>query len=159
MGGPRPRATRHSRIVRGASVKEGRWHAGLIFSTPQAVVDQSDPRAETVEPAPDSVDGWVAWLQRHPNLKTEKPVPVKVGGASGVRIDTVVSSVPKGNAATFWQLSDGTTIGDTEGSRSRTIIVDVGADPVLIEARASSDRFDRFLPEAQRVLETVEWQD
>jgi hypothetical protein len=105
------------------------------------------------------VDGWVKWLQRHPNLKTEKPVPVKAGGASGVRIDAVVSSVPQGRPAMFWQLSDGTTITeDTKGSRSRTIIVDVGADPVLIAVSASADRFGGFLPRAQRVLDTVEWE-
>ena len=130
----------------------------LGFYTPQAVVDQSDPRGETLEPAPDSVDGWVAWLQRHPNLKTEKPVPVKVGGASGVRMDTVVSSVPEGHPAMFWQLSDGTTITDSKGSRSRTIIVDAGGDPVLIAASASSDRFEGFLPRTQSVLDTVEWE-
>jgi len=121
-------------------------------------VDQDDPRGATLEPAPDSVDGWVAWLQNHPNLKTEKPVPVKVGGASGVRIDTVVSSVPEGHPASFWQLSDGTTITDTKGSRSRTIIVDVGADPVLIALSAAPDRFEELLPRTQRVLDTVEWE-
>jgi class 3 adenylate cyclase/tRNA A-37 threonylcarbamoyl transferase component Bud32 len=129
----------------------------LGFYTPQAVVDQSDPRGETLEPAPVSVDGWVEWLQSHPNLKTEEPVSVEVGGASGVRIDTVVSSKPEGRPAMFWQLSDGTTITDTKGSRSRTIVVDVGGEPVLIAASASSDRFEKFLPRAQSVLDTVEW--
>jgi hypothetical protein len=45
-------------------------------------------------PAPKSVDGWVKWFQKHPNLTTEEPVPVTVGGVSGVRIDALVSSEP-----------------------------------------------------------------
>jgi hypothetical protein len=132
------------------SLKEGRASDSLTFYTPRVVVEQ--PRAETLEPAPDSVDGWVAWLQKHPNLATEKPVPVKVGGASGVRIDTVVSSVPKGQPALFWQTSDGETITAPKGERLRTIIVDVGGDPVLIITPSS-----KFLPKAQEVLATVEW--
>jgi hypothetical protein len=35
---------------------------------------------------------WLSWFQRHPNLETSKPVPVSVGGASGMQIDVTSSS-------------------------------------------------------------------
>jgi class 3 adenylate cyclase/tRNA A-37 threonylcarbamoyl transferase component Bud32 len=130
----------------------------LGFYAPRAVADRSDPTGNTVVPAPDSVDGWVEWLQKHPNLETEKPVPVTVGGASGVRVDAVVASVPKGHPAWFWVLSDGATIqDDVKGGRIRTFILNVGGETVLIAIRAPGDKFEGFLPNAQKVVNTVEW--
>jgi hypothetical protein len=99
----------------------------------------------------------VTWFQEHPNLVPGKLVPVKVGGKSGVRIDTVVSSVPKGHPPWFWALSDGTTIQDVKGARSRTFILNVGGWTVLIAIRADGDQFKGFLPKAQKVVNSVDW--
>jgi len=130
----------------------------LGFYAPQAVANPSDPTGNTVVPAPDSVDGWVKWFQKHPNLRTEKPLPVTVGGASGVRMDAVVASVPNRHPAWFWVLSDGTTIQDDDrGGRMRTFILNVDGETVLIAIRAPGDRFEGFLPKAQEVVNTVEW--
>jgi len=130
----------------------------LGFYAPQAVANPSDPTGNTVVPAPDSVDGWVEWFQKHPNLRTEKPLPVTVGGASGVRMDAVVASVPDGHPAWFWVLNDGTTIQDnTKGGRFRTFILNVGGETVLIAIRSPRDKPEGFLPKAQKVVNTVEW--
>jgi hypothetical protein len=129
------------------------------FYSPRRVVDQSDPDRNTFVPAPESVDGWVEWFQKHPNLTTEEPVPVTVGGASGVQIDAVISSEPKKSQfpPAFWVLSNGVTFYDFVGARSRTTILNVGGDTVLIDTSASSpDRFKELLPKSQKVLDTVE---
>jgi class 3 adenylate cyclase/tRNA A-37 threonylcarbamoyl transferase component Bud32 len=127
----------------------------LGFYTPRAVVDPRDPTGTMV--APDSVEGWVTWLQEHPNLVSGELVPVKVGDKSGVRIDTVVSSVPKGHPHWFWLLNDGKTIQDAKGDRTRTFILDVGGHTVLIAIRADGDQFKGFLPKAQKVVNSVDW--
>jgi class 3 adenylate cyclase/tRNA A-37 threonylcarbamoyl transferase component Bud32 len=129
----------------------------LGFYTPQRVADPRDPTGNYVLGPPDSVDGWVTWLQEHPNLEPGKLLPVTVGGKSGVRIDTVVSSVPKGQPARFWVLSDGTTIQAVKGDRMRTFILNVGGWTVLIAIRASGDQFKGFLPKAQKVVNSVDW--
>ena len=129
----------------------------LGFYIPQAVADPRDPTGNTVLGAPDSVDGWVTWLQEHPNLEPGKLVPVTVGGASGVRIDTVVSSVPKGHPPWFWVLSDGRTIQAVKGARMRTFVLNVGGWIVLIAIRADGDQFEGFLPKAQKVVNSVDW--
>jgi hypothetical protein len=129
----------------------------LGFYTPQEVADPRDPTGNKVLPAPESVDGWVTWLQEHPNLVPGKLVPVKVGGKSGVRIDTVVTSVPKGHPPWFWILDDGTTIQDVKGARSRTFILNVGGETVLIAIWADGDQFKGFLPKAQKVVTSIDW--
>jgi class 3 adenylate cyclase/tRNA A-37 threonylcarbamoyl transferase component Bud32 len=129
----------------------------LGFYNPQEVVDPRDPTGNKLLAAPDSVDSWVTWLQEHPNLVPGKLVPVKVGGKSAVRIDTVVSSVPKGHPPWFWALRDGTTIQDVKGARSRTFILNVRGETVLIVIRADGDQFKRFLPKAQKVVTSVDW--
>ena len=45
-----------------------------------------------------------------------------------------------------------------EGFRDRFAIVDVGGETVVIDVAAPADKFDEFLPKAQEVLDTVEWE-
>jgi hypothetical protein len=47
----------------------------------------------------------------------------------------------------------------SEGYKHRFIIVDVGGETVVILAAAPTDKFDEFLPKAQKVLHTVKWQE
>ncbi len=47
----------------------------------------------------------------------------------------------------------------SERLKYRFIIVDVGGETVVIQAAAPTDKFDEFLPIAQKVLDTVEWQE
>jgi hypothetical protein len=49
---------------------------------------------------------------------------------------------------------------DSEGyTKYRFNIVDVGGETVVIPAIAKPDKFDEFLPKAQKVLDTVKWQE
>jgi len=41
--------------------------------------------------------------------------------------------------------------------KDRFIIVDVGGETVVIDVAVPTDKFDAFLPKAQKVLDTVEW--
>jgi hypothetical protein len=41
--------------------------------------------------------------------------------------------------------------------KDRFIIVDVGGEMVLIDVTARADKFEDFLPKAQKMLDTVEW--
>src|SRR5829696_3175897 len=131
----------------------------LGFYRPQSVYDPKDPDLETLRPAPSSVDEWVAWFREHPHLDTGEPVPTRVGGVSGVRIDSTVSSLPKDQAFLYmWTHEDGFEIRDNKGAASRIIILEVRGEPVLVSiSAAGKDNFEELLPRAQEVLNTVEW--
>jgi hypothetical protein len=44
-----------------------------------------------------------------------------------------------------------------EGFKERFVIVDVEGETVVIDVAAPADKFDEFLPKAQKVLDSVEW--
>jgi uncharacterized protein YjbI with pentapeptide repeats len=138
----------------------------LIFTNPRHVFDPSAPSEPKELPAPENASEWVSWFQKHPNLDTSKPVPVRVGGASGMRIDVTVTSTPENYPKNFcggqpcvplYALSGENGIIGYEGYKDRFVIVDVGNETVLIDAAAPTDNFDEFLPKAQKVLDSVEW--
>jgi hypothetical protein len=43
------------------------------------------------------------------------------------------------------------------GTKDRYVIVDVGGETVVTDVVAPADKFDAFLPKAQKVLDSVEW--
>jgi hypothetical protein len=49
------------------------------------------------------------------------------------------------------------SISSSEGYKDRFVIVDVGGQTVLIDVAARADKFDEFLPKAQKVLDSVKW--
>jgi hypothetical protein len=140
----------------------------LNFTNPSHVFDPSNPSERKKVPAPQNADEWVSWFQRHPNLNTSKPVPVSVGGASGMQIDVTASSTledyprkicfsnpcvplyPTSGGPVFAQPSD-------EGAKDRYVIVDVGGQTVIINVFAPAGKFDAFSPKAQKVLDSIEW--
>ncbi len=67
----------------------------VAFLRAKTVFDPSRLAEGVQKPAPESVDGWMTWLQDHPNLDTDKPVPATVGGVTGKRIDLFVSNIPE----------------------------------------------------------------
>ncbi len=128
--------------------------SGLGFFSPNQVVDPKDPSEITVLAAPESVEGWVEWLRKHPDLDTEEPVPVTVGGISGMRVDMTAE-----HTTGLWQLSNQRIVALTKGARRGIIVLNVRGKTVLISILASStDEFEEFLPKAQGVLATVEWE-
>ena len=142
-----------------------KFSGGLVFNSPLHVFDPSNLSERKEVPAPETVHEWVSWFQSHPNLETSKPVPVKVGGASGMRID--VSCVPWPHAQQEALLcSPPFPSGADVGSyalglevKDRYIILDVRGETVLIDVAPPENKFDEFLPKAQKVLDAVKWQE
>jgi hypothetical protein len=127
---------------------------------PSKLIDMS---SETT-PLPQDL---VGWFEQHPYLQTDKPQPVTVGGINGQQIDVVVGDLPKdypeGLCGGFdcVQLSQ-FNFGDwavEEGSKYRlTILEDVKGQTVIIDFSSLAAKFDESWPEAEKVLETVEWE-
>ena len=133
----------------------------LAFVNTEQVFNPSKVRELDRMPAPEDL---VAWLRRHPYLQTDEPQPATVGGVEGLRLDAVVASVPAtecgGNclglftdtAATYdWVVF--------EEEKVRFIVLeDVGGERVTIAVEAPAADFEEFLPKAQQVIDTVEWE-
>jgi hypothetical protein len=141
----------------------------LIFTNPLHVFDLSNLSEPRELPEPDNAAEWVSWLQRQPHLDTSKPVPVNVGGVSGKQIDVTYASAPENYPQDICgeqpcvPLYKGSTSESTnssyEGWKDRLIILNVGGETVIIDAATLADEFDGFFPEAQQVLDTIEWND
>ena len=141
----------------------------LHFTTAPYVYNPSDPSARL--PAPENTAEWVSWFQRHPNLDTSEPVPVTVGGESGLAIEVTDINTPETYRERYQQFcgkrpcvpllstSYGNWIGPFSGTKYRFVIVDVGGETVVGVIGAPADNFSEYLPKAQRVLDTVEWQE
>ena len=136
----------------------------LTFSNVKEVFDPSRPAEKVAVPAPEDM---IAWLREHPNLEAGEPVPVTVGGVSGTQLDVEVSSVlrdyPEGcpvPCVNAWPRSD--ERGEREfvfflGDKGRHIVLNVEGETVIVSIEAPEEKFEEFLPEAQEVLDTVEW--
>jgi hypothetical protein len=143
---------------------EGLERGQLIFASPTRVFDPSSPSEPTKVSAPENVDEWASWFQRHPNLDTSEPVSVSVGGADGMQIDVTLSSTPENYPRDLCgehcvALFPPGIISSTKGFKDRFIIVEVEGKPVVIDVSAASaeNKFEDFLPKAQKMLDTVEW--
>ncbi len=134
----------------------------ISFANEQKVFDPSKPRDLIAVSAPKDM---VAWLRRHPYLETEEPEPVSVGGDKGTRIDAVVADdVPTSecgdNCLGLFMLSPDIFEVVYEKERERFVILeDVGGERVIIVAKTRAADFEGFLPKAQKVLDTVEWEE
>ena len=115
----------------------------------------------------DAPQDLVGWLQQHPYLKTSKPQPVTLGGVKGEQLEVVVDHLPKdyyGNCGSecldiFYQ-SGGEQIGYFNAiNRERRVFVleDVKGETVVIWFASTADKFDKFAPEAQKVVDSVNW--
>jgi|SRR5829696_791290 len=137
----------------------------LAFARIEVVFDPSKPTEDVPRPAPQSVDGWITWFQKHPNLDTGKPVPVTVGGVSGMRIDSVVSSIPSDYPEDcplpcVPAYSTGEREGASDfvsGTKDRNVVLNVEGQIVLVVFTTSEEEFTELLPKAEEVLDTVEW--
>jgi hypothetical protein len=81
--------------------------------------DARKPVEEREIPAPDTVDGWVAWHRESPYLEVSDTQPASIGGDH---------------------------------------VLEVGDEIVLVSVAAPTGELEGFLPKAQAVLDTVEWQ-
>lgn len=121
-------------------------------------------RSGTVEtePAPDDL---VGWFEHHPYLQTDKPEMVMVGGVKGKQFDVVLKDLPDEFTGTcgsecldLFALSDGDSWSVAEGQKYRfTVLEDVKGETVSLVYGSPAASFDEFVPEAEKVLESVEW--
>jgi hypothetical protein len=116
----------------------------------------------------DAPQDLVGWLQEHPYLNSSKPQPVTIGGVKGEQLDVVVDHLPKdyyGNCGMdcldIFNQSGGEQIGYFNAiKRERRVFVfeDVKGETVVIWFASEADEtFDKFAPEAQKVVDSVKW--
>jgi hypothetical protein len=137
-------------------IKTGPKGSELLFTNPlYYVYDPSNPSEEV--PEPENAKEWVSWFQRHPDLETSKPVPVSVGGASGMQIDVTASSTHEDYVPLYPITWNEISAAPSDEGKDRYVIVDVGGETVIINVTARAGNFDAFSPKAQKVLDSVEW--
>ena len=121
-------------------------------------------RSGTVETEPAPAD-LVGWFEQHPYLQTDKPETVMVGGVKGKQFDVVIKDLPDDFTGTcgsecldLFALSDGDSWSVAEGQKNRfTVLEDVKGEKVSIVYGSPAASFDELVPEAEKVLESVEW--
>lgn len=140
-------------------------HGGstLAFLNPREVFDPSKPGELATLSVPEDM---VAWFQAHPGFRAEQPEPVEVGGIQGVQFDTLVTEAPEdypqvcgGPCVNLFPLSDGGGWAFYEAEKDRVIVLeDVEGETVTILFGGPAVDFEEFLPKAQKVIDTVEWE-
>ena len=141
--------------------------AGLTFVNVQEVYKPTRTGSAIVVDAPKDM---VGWFQQHPYLQTSKPEPVTVGGVKGLQFDVVVGDRPQyyiptctsivgnPNCVDLFRLSTGGPILLVEGEKAGVIVLeDVEGETVTIGFVSPASEFGEFAPEAQKVLDSVEW--
>jgi hypothetical protein len=124
----------------------------LIFRNLQEVLK---PGTDTAVKAPKDM---VGWFQHHPYLQTTKPEPVMVGGVKGQQFDWVVAEDSPYKTVNTFRYSDGFDVSARKGFEYRAIVLeDVKGETVTIGVGSPASEFDEFVPEAQKVLDTVKW--
>jgi hypothetical protein len=141
---------------------------GISFVNPQEVYKPTKTGTPNVVEAPEDM---VDWFQQHPYLQTDKPEPVTVGGVKGEQFDVVIEDLPEDYAGgcqhvfpeecvDLFRLSTGFPAFLAEGDKARGIVLDdVKGETVTIGLVSPATEFDEFAPEAQKVIDTVEWRD
>jgi hypothetical protein len=136
----------------------------LSFSNPNRVFDPKEPAAQKKVPAPDTMDGWVAWHQQNPYLEVSDPEPASIDSATGVRFDARLTSIPENYPPGCGEpCVPAYPVGDTQldffpGDQEENFVLEVGDEVVTVSITAPADRFEEFLPKAREVLDTVEWE-
>jgi hypothetical protein len=141
--------------------------AGLNFTNVQDVYKPTRTGSANLVDAPKDM---VGWFQQHPYLQTSKPEPVRVGGVKGVEFDVVLGELPQNylgtctsivgnpNCVDLVRLSSGEPIFQAEGYPVRVIVLeDLEGETVTIGFFSPASEFEEFVPEAQKVIDTVKW--
>jgi hypothetical protein len=123
-----------------------------------------------VEPPEDMV----GWFQQHPYLRTSEPEPVTVGGGKGVQFEVVVKDLPENySGPCVWYLRDCVDIFETssevgssgegwiafmkDNKQRLFVLEDVKGKTVTMGFTIPATEFDEQAPEAQKVIDSVEW--
>ena len=110
------------------------------------------------------------WLGGSSSTPTCKPEPVRVGGVKGLQFEVVVGDRPQNyipictsivgtpNCVDLVRLSTGGSLFVAEGYSVRVIVLeDLEGETVTIGFVSPASEFGEFAPEAQKVLDSVEW--
>jgi hypothetical protein len=135
---------------------------GLGFVNAQEVYEPTETGLPIVVRAPEDV---VGWFRRHPYLDTSEPEPITVGGIEGERFDVVVGDLPEGyqglcgrDCVAALRFSDGSLLEHYRGDKARLMVLEeVDGQTVVMGFGGRAAEFDEFAPEAQEVIDTVEW--
>ena len=116
----------------------------------------------------------VGWFQHHPYLETDKPETISVGGVKGVQFDVVViKDLPKDyygvcgtdcvdlfRTGSSYDDALRASTDEHSGEKQRVIVLEgVKGETVTITYTSPATEFDEFALEAQRVLDSVKWND
>jgi hypothetical protein len=145
---------------------------GLGAVNVQRVYEPSKSGTPIVSSTPKDL---VGWLEHHPYLKTSDPKPVSVGGVEGQQVDVAVakdlpddyhsgvcSPIAERQECVelFWlSTHDHSPISVPEGDKWRLIVLqnELSGQTVALGYASRSTNFDEFAPEAQKVIDTIEW--
>lgn len=130
----------------------------------QRVTSVADPRAPSSPvPAPRNL---VSWIRKHPRLVADLPKKTTIGGQPATQVDVrVKSAAPRKQRPTscdrpclpLFHPSDGRPVSYEPGDKLRFLIVKAGGRQVTITIAAEAANFDRFVPQAEKVLSTVKF--
>ena len=95
------------------------------------------------------------------------PCRSRLSGVEGVRFDAFVEDLPKGYHGVWlglrvdlFELSDAHIHVIFEGETQRLIVLqDVRGEPVTVVFARKASKFDKVWPEAQKVIDSVQWED
>lgn len=141
------------------SISKG--NAFLSFLRPAQVID---PRTqETVDPPSD----YIEWLRNHPNLEAGDPTPTSIGGLDGIQLDIAGITPVEGQrcgiggddppCVAIAPMSEGAPFIFAEGTVARITVLEVDGEAILVAIEDQSETYQDFLPQAEQVLETVEF--
>ena len=149
----------------------GQETGGLLgAANVQRVYEPSKSGTPIVVHAPKDL---VGWLEHHPYLKTSDPEPIRVGGVKGLQLDVAVAKdlpedyhsgdcswivEPEECVDLFRVSNPHSPVFVSESSKLHLIVLkDVNGLTVAMGYASRSTNFDEFAPEAQKVIDTVEW--
>jgi hypothetical protein len=143
-------------------ITRGHETGGLGFTNVQEVFKPTKPGSPNVVEAPEDI---VGWFQQHPYLQTAKPEPVTVGGVKGEQFDVVVGDLPAdyygecgSNCVDLFRVGGAYPVSLWEEDKARFIVLeDVKGETVLMGFVSPATKFDEHAPEAQKVIDSVEW--
>jgi hypothetical protein len=145
----------------------------LEFTASPFNVVTPDKPDEMPVPGPEDAEEWASWFQSHPSLVTSNSGPRNIGSASGRRIDVtgvtpeadLQGCIRPGSRLVITCVSlyysgpvyEAPPMSYRVDWKHRFVMVDVKGETVVIGVSAPADKFDEFLPKAQKILDSIEW--
>jgi hypothetical protein len=136
---------------------------GIGFLRFQEVYEPTGTGTPRVVEAPDDM---VGWFRQHPYLQTSEPEPATVGGSEGESFDVSLGHLPQdysgvcgSDCVDIGRVGNGVPpLAFTKGLKARVIVLEaVEGETVTIASNSPATEFDEFAPEAQKVIDSLQW--